>query len=121
MVGHVLHPGLGLRRKVAGDVEFAGRLAHQPIDEFARPLPALRRTLDALQDLLVEGEIGVGEGRGQIGRGHRQQTKPQIGLPGVERRRVDQGGDAAQIVGLAHDEADIGRVDALGVQVGRAN
>ena len=59
----------------------------------------------ALQRLAAEGEAGVGERRGQIGRGLVGGAERHPRLDRVERRRAEGRGEPRERVGLTDDEA----------------
>ena len=91
---HLLRLGLGLRREVLRGVELADRLAERPVGRVDGALPAVAQLGGAGERGAVEGELLVDERLREQRRGAVDGAEGEVVLPGRERLRGGQGGDA---------------------------
>ena len=114
-----LHARLVARRKMLADVNPPDCFAQGTFDQSNAALPAWPVFRNAAQRLAEKVEMLFDESLVEIGGERSDQVPLEIGLPGRQRHRVEQFGEAGEVAGLPHDDIVDLAADGRGGEVGR--
>ena len=123
VVDELLDAFLGGGGKGFGDVEAAEGFAEAAVDLHLGAFPAREHFLRAAHDLLVEVEVFLFKGGGEVGGGGVDESPAEVGFPVVERDGVEERVGGGEELGLADDEGiAVGSVQGAeqggGVEIG---